>query len=86
METRRTVLRHVTGALALGMGGLNLATVQAQAQTPKRGGTLTFAISAETPARPMMLYESYWTWPVKLFDGFGCQVSLRFNRGLTSCR
>ena len=49
METRRTVLRHVTGALALGMGGLNLATVQAQAQTPKRGGTLTFAISAETP-------------------------------------
>ncbi len=49
METRRTVLRHATGALALGMGGLNLATVQAQAQTPKRGGTLTFAISAETP-------------------------------------
>ena len=49
METRRTVLRHVTGALAFGMGGLNVATVQAQAQTPKRGGTLTFAISAETP-------------------------------------
>ena len=45
METRRTVLRHVTGVLALGLGGLNLA----QAQTPKRGGTLTFAISAETP-------------------------------------
>src|SRR5262249_25938042 len=49
METRRTVLRHVSGALALGMGGLNFATVQARAQTPKRGGTLTFAISAETP-------------------------------------
>ena len=49
METRRTVLKHVTGALALGMGGLNLATVETQAQTPKRGGTLTFAISAETP-------------------------------------
>ena len=49
METRRTVLRHVTGALAFGMGGLNWATVQAQAQAPKRGGTLTFAISAETP-------------------------------------
>ena len=49
METRRTALRHVTGALALGMGGLNVATVPAQAQTPKRGGTLTFAISAETP-------------------------------------
>src|SRR5712672_1004877 len=49
METRRTVLRHVTGALAFSMGWLNFATVQAQAQTPKRGGTLTFAISAETP-------------------------------------
>lgn len=49
METRRAVLRHVSGALALGMGGLNFATVQARAQTPKRGGTLTFAISAETP-------------------------------------
>jgi peptide/nickel transport system substrate-binding protein len=49
METRRTVLRHLSGALALGMGGLNWATVQAQAQTPKRGGTFTFAISAETP-------------------------------------
>jgi peptide/nickel transport system substrate-binding protein len=49
METRRTVLRHVTGALAFSMGGLNFATAQAQAQTPKRGGTLTFAISAETP-------------------------------------
>jgi len=49
METRRTMLRHLSGVLALGLGGLKSGTVQAQAQTPKRGGALTFAISAETP-------------------------------------
>jgi peptide/nickel transport system substrate-binding protein len=37
------------GALALGLGGMNLEIAQAQAQSPKRGGTLTFAISAEPP-------------------------------------
>jgi peptide/nickel transport system substrate-binding protein len=51
METRRTALKQMAGALALGAGGLSLeqATVRAQAQTPKRGGNLVFAISAETP-------------------------------------
>ena len=49
METRRTTLKHMAGALALGVGGMSLETVRARAQTPKRGGTLTFAVSAETP-------------------------------------
>ena len=51
METRRTALKQMAGALALGVGGLSLerATAQAQTQAAKRGGTLVFAISAETP-------------------------------------
>jgi peptide/nickel transport system substrate-binding protein len=49
MATRRQALKIGAGALALGAGGLNLETMTAKAQTPKRGGTLTFAISAETP-------------------------------------
>jgi peptide/nickel transport system substrate-binding protein len=49
MTTRRQALKLGAGALALGAGGLNLETRTANAQTPKRGGTLTFAISAETP-------------------------------------
>ena len=51
METRRTALQQMAGALALGVGGLSLepATAQAQTMPPKRGGTLVFAISAETP-------------------------------------
>jgi peptide/nickel transport system substrate-binding protein len=39
---RRTALAVMAGAFAFATGG-------AQSQTPKRGGTLTFAISAETP-------------------------------------
>src|SRR3954463_2656280 len=42
--TRRSVL--MTGAAAFVLGGSNLETF---AQQPKRGGTLNFAISAETP-------------------------------------
>ena len=49
METRRTTLKKLAGALALGVGGLNLETMRAQAQSAKKGGTLTYAISAETP-------------------------------------
>ena len=49
--TRRTALKGMAGAFALGAGGLHWDLVtKAGAQTqPKRGGTLTFAISAETP-------------------------------------
>src|SRR4051795_11931240 len=42
--TRRSVL--MTGAAAFALGGSNLETF---AQAPKKGGTLNFAISAETP-------------------------------------
>src|SRR5262245_6392070 len=49
MQTRRTTLKQMAGALALGAGGLSLERATAQAQAPKRGGTLVFAISAETP-------------------------------------
>lgn len=49
MESRRTTLKKMAGALALGVGGLNLETTFANAQSPKKGGTLTYAISAETP-------------------------------------
>jgi peptide/nickel transport system substrate-binding protein len=47
--TRRTALKGVAGAFALGMGGLHWDTAKVEAQAPKRGGTLNFAISAETP-------------------------------------
>ena len=49
MDTRRTTLKKMAGALALGVGGLNMETMRANAQSPKKGGTLNFAISAETP-------------------------------------
>src|SRR3990170_9157156 len=49
METRRTTLKKMAGALALGAGGFSLETTRANAQSPKKGGTLTFAITAETP-------------------------------------
>lgn len=51
METRRTAMQKMAGAFALGMGGLHwdMVKANAQPQTPKRGGTLVFAISAETP-------------------------------------
>ncbi len=42
--TRRSVL--MTSAAAVALGGSNLETY---AQQPKKGGTLNFAISAETP-------------------------------------
>jgi peptide/nickel transport system substrate-binding protein len=48
MTTRRTVLKHIAGAMALGAGGVHW-DMAAQAQSPKRGGSLVFAISAETP-------------------------------------
>jgi peptide/nickel transport system substrate-binding protein len=49
MESRRTTLKHMAGALALGVGGFSLETTRAGAQTAKKGGTLTYALSAETP-------------------------------------
>ena len=49
METRRTTLKQMAGALALGVGGFSLETTRANAQSPKKGGTLTYALSAETP-------------------------------------
>ncbi len=49
METRRTTLKQMAGALALGAGGFSLETTRANAQSPKKGGTLTYALSAETP-------------------------------------
>src|SRR5262245_31279832 len=48
MTTRRTVLKHMAGAMALGAGGVHW-DMAAQAQSPKKGGSLVFAISAETP-------------------------------------
>ncbi len=47
--TRRTALKQIGGAFALGMGGLHWDMAKSHAQAAKRGGTLTFAISAETP-------------------------------------
>src|SRR6185295_2704488 len=47
--TRRTALKQICGAFALGMGGLHWDMAKSHAQAAKRGGTLTFAISAETP-------------------------------------
>src|ERR1700712_4962482 len=41
-------MKHVVRAFAL-VAALAFAAGSAAAQTPKRGGTLTFAISAETP-------------------------------------
>jgi peptide/nickel transport system substrate-binding protein len=49
METRRTALKQMAGAFAIGVSGLNLESLPAEAQSPKRGGTLTYAISAEPP-------------------------------------
>src|SRR3954466_15379085 len=49
MQTRRTTLKQMAGALAFGAGGLHWDEARAQGQTPKTGGTLVFAISAEAP-------------------------------------
>jgi len=49
METRRTTLKKMAGALALGAGGFGLETTLANAQSAKKGGTLVFAMNAETP-------------------------------------
>ena len=49
MESRRTTLKKMAGAFALGVSGLSLETMRAEAQSPKKGGTLTYAMSAETP-------------------------------------
>ncbi len=39
MESRRTTLKKMAGAFALGVSGLSLETVRAEAQSPKKGGT-----------------------------------------------
>ena len=49
MTTRRDALKLGAGAFALGVGGFALETTPANAQTPKKGGVLNYAISAETP-------------------------------------
>ena len=78
METRRTALKQMAGALALGVGGLSLeqATVRAQAQTPKRGGNLVFAISAETPHYDPHASDTYATlhFPAPFYS-----TLMRFN-------
>lgn len=63
MATRRTALKGITGAFALGIGGFhwNMTPANAQAQTPKRGGTLVFAISAETPHYDPHASDTYAT-------------------------
>ena len=43
------MIRAIAGLLGVAAFALMGAVTDAQAQTPKRGGTLTFAISAETP-------------------------------------
>ena len=76
MQTRRTTLKQVAGALALGTGGLHWDQARAQAQTPKRGGTLVFAISAETPQ-----YDNHGsdTYATLHFAGPFYSTLLRFN-------
>ncbi len=49
MDSRRNALKKLAGALALSTGGLPWDIARAQQQSPKRGGTLMFAISSETP-------------------------------------
>ncbi len=51
MTTRRTALKGIAGAFALGAGGFHWDSAHAQGAAPavKRGGHLNFAISAETP-------------------------------------
>src|SRR5829696_8811591 len=51
MTTRRTALKGIAGAFALGAGGFHWDAAHAQgaATAVKRGGNLNFAISAETP-------------------------------------
>ena len=49
MTTRRDALKYGAGAFAFSIGGLSLDSTLAVAQTPKRGGILNYAISAETP-------------------------------------
>ena len=62
MTTRRTALKQMAGAFALGMGGLHWDMVKSNAQgTPKKGGTLTFAISAEAPHYDPHASDTYAT-------------------------
>jgi peptide/nickel transport system substrate-binding protein len=61
MTTRRTALKQMAGALALGVGGVHWESARAQAQSPKKGGTLIFAISAETPHYDPHASDTYAT-------------------------
>jgi len=62
MTTRRTALKGMAGAFALGVGGLHWDTMPAKAQAkPKRGGTLNFAISAEAPHYDPHASDTYAT-------------------------
>ncbi len=61
MTTRRTALKHMAGAFALGMGGVHWDVARVKAQTPKRGGTLIFAISAEAPHYDPHASDTYAT-------------------------
>src|SRR5918998_301413 len=53
--------RTIVGLAALAAAALAFAADTAQAQTPKKGGNLTFAISAETPHYDCHGSETYAT-------------------------
>jgi peptide/nickel transport system substrate-binding protein len=61
--SRRTALKGSAGALALGLAGLNFdyTRAYAQADKPKRGGNLNFAISAEAPHYDPHASDTYAT-------------------------
>jgi len=62
MTTRRTALKGLAGAFALGAGAFHWDTTPANAQAkPKRGGTLNFAISAEAPHYDPHASDTYAT-------------------------
>ncbi len=59
--TRRTALKGLAGAFALGAGGVHWDVAQAQPAAVKRGGTLNFAISAEAPHYDPHASDTYAT-------------------------
>ncbi len=61
--SRRTALKGSAGALALGLAGMNFdfTRAYAQADKPKRGGNLNFAISAEAPHYDPHASDTYAT-------------------------
>ena len=75
--TRRTALQGTAGALAFGAGGLiDFTKAEAQTANAKRGGTLNFAISAETPHYDPHRSDTYATLH---FSAPFYSTLLRFN-------